>query len=222
MTPTTSARWPSVAALGVLAAAENVAFITGGATVIAALVVGGFAAWFADKRLSKQFKDSAERQQRELIAEAQRQEAALAHDRELADLADLRIVLDEAAVAIAQANRATRSAIASMAVAQLGGRQDVDEWVKTTGAELEGAQSALLALSARLRVRLGAMDDITTSLVDAAGALQDVSGHALAFHAIEPEKKHSEGATDASKRFSEAAATFHNAAVRRTGTVIPR
>jgi hypothetical protein len=186
------------------------------------LVIGGFAAWFADRRLRKQLKDSAERQQRELTAEAQRQEASLAHDRELADLSDLRNLLDEAAVAIAQASRSSRSALASMAVAQLGGEQDVDEWVKGIGAQLEEAHSVLLALSARLRVRLSDLDDITMSLVDAADALQEVSSHAIAFHGIEPEEKHTKGATSGRQSFGEATATFHRAAVRRAGTVTPR
>src|SRR4051794_38796809 len=65
-----------------LADAEGVAFITGGATVIAALFLGGLAAWAADKRLTKQIADSGTRQQRELAEAGRRQERELAADGE--------------------------------------------------------------------------------------------------------------------------------------------
>jgi hypothetical protein len=41
-----------------VAAAEGVAFITGAATVIAALLLGSLAAWTTDRRLTKQIGDS--------------------------------------------------------------------------------------------------------------------------------------------------------------------
>ena len=72
----------------VLASAENVAYITGGATVISALILGVLAAVTADRRLKKQ-----------LDAEAVRQKATLDNDRKLVDLQHLRRGLDEAVTA---------------------------------------------------------------------------------------------------------------------------
>jgi hypothetical protein len=112
----------------VIADAEGVAFITGGATVLAALFLGGLAALAAERRLTKQMADAGTRQERELAEMGARQERELAadadrqqreldartkdqkrqldHDRQLSDLADLRTLLDEAAVALDDGRKA--------------------------------------------------------------------------------------------------------------------
>jgi multidrug efflux pump subunit AcrB len=203
-----------------LASTQSVALITGGATVVAAFIIGCLTALFAHMRLGRQLKSSADQQQLALDAEAQRQEAALAHDRELADLEDLRKLLDEAAIAIAQARALRSSAIAGMKLAGLGSETEVESWVEKTANPLQHAQSSLTALSARLRVRLGGLDEITTALSSAADALGEVVSLSLSFHFVESDNRPSlEDQTEqASKRFLEAAESFHNAAVTRAGT----
>ena len=100
----------SVVSMVVIATAEGVAFITGSATVIAAVVLGGWAAKAASDRQEKQLADAGtrqereladagERQQRSLASEYDRQQAALDHDRRLVDIRHLRELLDGAAAA---------------------------------------------------------------------------------------------------------------------------
>jgi hypothetical protein len=83
----------------VLASAVEVAAITAGGTLVAALGLAVVTLHIANKRSS----DETNRQLRNLDAEAERQRAALTHARELADLADLRSLLDEAALALDRA-----------------------------------------------------------------------------------------------------------------------
>jgi hypothetical protein len=125
-----------------VATAEGVAFITGGATIIAAVILGGLAAWTAERR----------------------QAAALAHDRELADLADLRSLLDEAAVAL---NRADDGRAASEVRFTERPAHMPDETMN----EVRDAGRALFTLRERLYVRLGREDPMARSFASATTAL---------------------------------------------------
>ncbi len=97
-----SASTPTVNAvpLAVAGEAEAIALISAGATVLAAIILGGIAAWTSDLRLRKQLKAEEDRQRATLKHNRELSEATLANNRELADLDDLRSLFDEAAVAL--------------------------------------------------------------------------------------------------------------------------
>jgi hypothetical protein len=223
----------------VLADAEAVAFITGGATVIAALFLGGLAAWAAERRLTKQVADAgtrqereladagarqqreleadAARQQRELDAQAEAQKRQLDHARELHDLADLRKLLDEGAVALNSAEDALLDAAAAI-------RKDiVDEDAREVVKE---ASEALVTLRARLYVRLGPGHEITNQVDRATVALLRAR-NILLQASIEPEvgpdatKERSEAIDAADRSFANASTGFVAAAVESAGTAIP-
>ncbi len=213
----------------ILADAEGVAFITGGATVIAALFLGGLAAWAAERRLTKQIADSGTRQERELAAEAERQAATLAHDRDLADLADLRALLDEATVALDRARDSRSEALvsvreavgfeSSLAASSVPKREVVSKMVDDAAQKLEAAGRPLVTLVARLRVRLGSEDPISDAFNDAAVALNEIWRSLTATYNIEvgltPLR---ESLEHDGERFTLAMERFLRAAVKRAGT----
>jgi hypothetical protein len=147
-----------------VATAEGIAFISGAATILAALVLGGLAAWTADKRLGRQLAAVAVQQERELKAEAARQRASLAHDRGLADLADLRKLLDEAAVALNDA-RDARDRL------DLSFSEHGVHLPEAPRLQLRECGNTVFQLLVRLHVRLGVGSPITGSFSDAAQAL---------------------------------------------------
>lgn len=228
---------PSVAPMLVIASAEDVAFITGAATVLAALVLGGFAAVAAERRLTKQTKeagdrqarelaeaadrqrreltDAAERQRRELDAEAARQRAALAHDRELADLQDLRRLLDEAAVAL---NTAEEARVGLELRFAEHGRKVSPELLS----EAREAGRAMFALRERLYVRVGRDHPIAQSFNRATVALLLIWQAVGRLEADDDATAVQESrSTIASARhsFEEGFSGFTEAAVERAGTV---
>jgi hypothetical protein len=213
-----------------IATAEGVAFIGGAATIIAAVILGGWAAWGAESRLKVQIKDAGDRLRLELAGEAERQAATLAHDRELADLADLRKLLDEATVALdrardvrSEAGAAIRGAIelesrfTSLAVRE---QEVVAEMANETASKLEEAGRPLVTLAARLQVRLGPDDPITTSFTTAATALNEMwrsltlgYGPEIGRTPLKEQIEHAE------EEFTWSMQRFVLAAVKRAGTV---
>jgi hypothetical protein len=158
-----------------VAAAEGVAFISAGATIIAAVILGGLAAWTADRRQTKQLKEESERQRRELYTAAERQsdelraererlDATLAHERELADLADLRKLLDESVVALNDA-RDARDQL-EISFGEHGLHVPPEPLYK-----LRDCGNTIDRLLVRIHIRLGAEDEITDSFQGAAEAL---------------------------------------------------
>jgi hypothetical protein len=113
--------------------------------LVGALLVALIASVTADRRLTKQ-----------LAAEHQRHAAELAHDRELTDLGDLRSLFDEAALALRDTERAYGHAAPAV------GQGPIDEQLR--------CQRVLDVLAARLHVRLGTTDEITTTFADAHSA----------------------------------------------------
>jgi hypothetical protein len=142
----------------VIGSAEGVAGITAGATLAAAT---GLA--FVTLRTTG----------RRIAAEHERQRRELAHERELADLADLRTLLDDAATCLDQAEAgrdgAERESRPIDSETSLPLRS---ERVKRARDFIAPAIPPLLAVTARLRVRLGPDDPITTALARAGDALQ--------------------------------------------------
>lgn len=185
----------------VLASAEDVAFITGGATVLAALILGGFAARAADQRLTKQIKDAGDRQ-----------ESELAHDRELADLDDLRKLLDTTAVAL---NGAIPSELVDFRLTLPEPRSEFKARVNKNATSLD-------ALHTRLSIRLGPRDVITLALGGAIESLRAIDEQiprgevALDQEAI---KARADIMTRALHHLEARAAEFVEAAVERAGTV---
>jgi hypothetical protein len=226
----------------VVASAENVAYITGGATVVAALVLGGLAAWTADARLAKQIADSGRRQERELAADADRQQRELDartkdqkrqldNARQLADLADLRILLDEAAIALDHGRKARANAeghllgigdaIKKGALTGTPMRPAgvLDPMIQEAADKLEEAGQPLVTLMARLEIRLGSSNEVTAAFGRASTALHD-QWNALAveypkrgFDAIEEDARH------AGQEFGVFKQDFLVAAVKLAGTV---
>jgi hypothetical protein len=210
----------------ILASAENVAFITGAATVIAALILGAFAAWAAERRLTKQMGDAGDRQKRELAdagnrqkrelrADRRRQQATLTHDRELADLADLRTLLDEAAVALNDADEARIGL-------ELGLTQHGRKVPCETLTMAREAGRALYALRERLFVRLGKKHAIALHFHEATAALQATWAAVSSLHEDSDAHEVQESRNIVrSKResFQRACEGFIEAAVERAGTV---
>lgn len=140
-------------------------------TLAGAIVVALITAVTTDKRLSRQINAERERQERDLAAGAERQRADLAHDRELAYLADLRNVLDEAALALNDAQDARGR------VRLAEGWRDPDR----AQARQETAERGrrLVGTLARVQVRLGTEDPIATGFDEACGAWWDVWHNSL-------------------------------------------
>jgi uncharacterized membrane protein len=198
----------------ILASAENVAYITGGATVIAALILGAFGALAAERRLTKQINDAADRQKRELDADARQQRADLEHDRELADLADLRKLLDEAAVAVNKARNARDELI--VAFSEHGTKLSKDDKDK-----LALAGQAIDALNMRILVRLGVRDPISEQFAGISAALL-ATWREVSYMSDEPGEMIAEkhrAIRAAKKPFDESMAMFLVEAVKRAGTV---
>jgi HAMP domain-containing protein len=216
--------------------AEGVAFITGAATVIAAVVLGGLAAWTADRRLGRQIADSGRRQERELAEAGRRQERELAadaerqqreevartegqgrqlgHARELADLADLRALLDEAAVAIHEGAEAVHETLTRFSEHGRNLPSEYRDKVAERG-------RAIVSLLSRLQVRLG----LNYPIVEHFGALSIAAWNAwretTPLDADEPGEtaKRFAALRTAGEEFDKAADLFVEAAVARFGTV---
>lgn len=194
----------------VLASADGVAGITAGATLTAALGLAFVTIYTTNRRLSEE----RDRHMRELD-----------HDRELADLSDLRALLDEAAVAIDQARATRRQAerMVDKASAKGSSQQQRRQYVKEVSREIEQTVRPLVAMNARLRVRLGADDPITTALDEAANHLQVMNLYSLFLQWLDDAKEDDDTAAQAKKRgsdFERASETFLAAAAQRAGAHI--
>jgi len=207
-----------------LATAEGVAIITGIATLAAVGILAGVAAWTTNKRLTKQIKDAGERQERELAADAERQQRELDartqgqkrqldHARELADLADLRKLLDEAALALSDAKDASDELHLRL----------IEHGLKLPdGPKQQFAVSGrtIIALSARLVVRLGDDDPIASHFEQASEALQNI-WHQVSYldddtaESFKEKRRVMQADRDT---FAESSRAFTRAAVERVGT----
>jgi hypothetical protein len=139
-----------------IATAEGVAFIGAAATIIAALVLGGWAAKAARERLErelvaagdrqeKELRDAGSRQEHALDADAKRLGAQLDHDRALTDILHLRDLLDQAAAAYEQAYRCNvRYAVA------LRSAPIANQWDENRGARYSEAHEAQITLATEL------------------------------------------------------------------------
>jgi len=194
----------------VLANAEGVAGITAGATLIAALGLALVTIYTTDRRLSE---------------ERDRHIRDLDHDRELADLSDLRELLDEAAVVVDQARASRHQAEIKVHMASAQGvpRQQRREYVEEASKEIDQTAPPLIAMNARLRVRLGADDPITTALRDAADHLQMMSVRALFLQWLDEDAADDDIAARARQEgidFEQASELFLAAAAQRAGARI--
>ncbi len=126
---------PTAWAVDLLAASDTLLALSPVATLLAAIVVAVITA-----------KTTNARQERQLGAEGERQEPALRHERELADLHDLRALLDEWALALNTAGDVAHRLVL------------YDDEQSLTDGQAQG--KALVALHARLEVRLGKEDPI--------------------------------------------------------------
>jgi hypothetical protein len=145
-----------------------------------------------------------------------RQRESLNHDRELADLADLRALLDEAAVAFERSYD-----MFDNLVKRFG--EHGEDLPGEHRSNLADAGRVMLALKARLHVRLGENSPITTPF--------DLGVHemSMTWHDLHPENLEQASEADLSEmltkmedskgRFVEARTSFGKAAVARAGTV---
>jgi hypothetical protein len=192
--------------------AEGVAFLTGGATVLAAVVLGGLAAWTSERRLGRQLKAEDDRLKATLDHDRELSRSARRHERELADLADLRALLDEAAVAL---DRSEDRVLAIESTVRL-----VDEASKRTAIlsderkALAEAISGLLVLNARLLLRLG-NDAITRGFASATNGVFEVDTAADAPETSRDDAKAT--AANALDRFRREKDVFLKAALQRVG-----
>lgn len=152
------------------ASTEGVAGITAVATIVAALIIAVITARTTNSRQERQIAAEAERQQRELDARTDGQQRQLAHARELADLADLRKLLDEFAVTLDR-GRAARDEMLLLAQTARHIRPTLEQQAKETADAAKEPGQDLLALTVRLRVRLGSDDPITAAAYEAVDAL---------------------------------------------------
>ena len=186
----------------ILASAEGVAGITAGATLTAALGLALVTIYTTNRRLSE---------------ERDRHIRELDHDRELADLADLRLLLDEAAIAIDRARAARDQTEIEVHLAGVQGitKQQRRKYVEDAAKEIAQTAPPLIAMNARLRVRLGADDPITLALTDAANHLQMMVIRAFPLQWL-PDKDTDEvlvtQATQDGRDFEHASQTFFAAA----------
>jgi hypothetical protein len=194
----------------------------------AAGILAGVAAWTTNKRLTKQIKDSGQRQERELMADAERQQRELdartegqmrqlAHARELADLADLRTLLDEAAVALNEAGEARIEVTVSFTEHGVTMPAAAKDKLKDCG-------RALYPLLVRLHVRLGEQNAIARSFSDATAAVLSTWWQVSSFEdddAVTLKEKREQVRADL-KTFTAASLAFTKSAVERAGTVPSR
>jgi hypothetical protein len=176
----------------ILASAEGVAGITAGATVVGALALAVITAHTTNRR----------------------QRESLAHARELADLADLRKLLDEAALALNDARDA---------------RDDLEVGLTEHGVALPDDRKrplaergrSLVALNARLLVRLGENDPIASHFEEANEALEHTWRQVsyLADDTTESFMEKRSAVRAAATTFAESSSAFMRAAVARAGTV---
>jgi hypothetical protein len=153
------------------------------------------------------------------ITTNRRQREALNHDRELTDLADLRVLLDEAAIAIERSHYKFDNLVKRF---DEHGRDLPDE----PREELAEAGRAMLALSARLKLRLGENGPVASPFEQAGNEMLKT------FHKIHPDELNGApdnvveeklGEMELSKAaFEEAWTEFTTAAVRRAGTIETR
>jgi hypothetical protein len=153
------------------------------------------------------------------ITTNRRQREALNHDRELTDLADLRVLLDEAAIAIEQSHDKFDNLVKRF---DEHGRSLPDE----PRDELAEAGRVVLALSARLNIRLGENGPVALPFEQAGEEMLKT------FHGIHPDdlNRASDDAIEekleemelSKAAFEVAWAEFTTAAVERAGTVETR
>jgi hypothetical protein len=204
----------------VLATAEGVAAITAGATLLAAAGLAYVTIHTTKLRLGEE----RERQKRALAAETDRQQASLLHDRELVDIADLRQLLDAGATALDQATRAQDSAshVVVLAAGEFSG-EGFDKLLAIAKEEMEAAVPPVVALGARLRVRLGPSDSITQAFTEATTALNDLQSMVM-FLVLGLTKRGDDvaKAQAATVAYQTAVRAFVAASVKRAGTAVSR
>lgn len=194
----------------ILASADGVAGITAGATLAAALGLAFVTIYTTNRRL---------------WAERDRHIRDLDHDRELADLSDLRALLDEAATVIDRARAARHEAEVKVRMASAQGipEQRRRQYVDDASTEIEQTVIPLVAMNARLRVRLGADDPITTALRDAVTHLQMMSFQTMFLQWLDDDDAGDDSAERARREgenFEHASEMFFAAAVQRAGARI--
>jgi hypothetical protein len=177
-----------------------VAAVSAGAPSLAAFAVAGITA-----------KTTNARQKKQLDAEAARQAGELEHDRELADLADLRNLLDQAAATLDLA----RDALDALTVRLMEWGASLPDEPKD---KVEKQGRALDALNARLSVRLGADDPITSHFARACRAVAKTWVQIARLDEEGLREIRSEVHTQR-QIFDEAVSAFLAAAVKRAGTV---
>lgn len=182
-----------------IAAAEAVAGITAGGTLLGALGIAIVTIHTTKLRLG---------------AEGERQRHELNHDRELVDIADLRQLLDEAATALDRAEAARLPAEDDILIVGDDGPHEARREIAWRSAgRLRPVMPPLVALTARLRVRLGPDDPITASFVKA------TQGLAMMCDGLQDPKCNSvEVVKRYGREFIDGSTGFFAAAVGRAGT----
>jgi hypothetical protein len=150
----------------VIGSAEGVAGITAGATLLAALGLAGVTIYTTNRRVSAE----SDRQKREIDERTKGQKRLLDHQRELADLADLRTLLDEFALALDRA-RTARDEMVVLAQTARRRRSTIDTDIGRTAGAAKQVGQELLALTMRLRVRLGSENPLAVASEEVADAV---------------------------------------------------
>src|ERR1700759_4236267 len=151
----------------VIASAEGVAGITAGATLLAGLGLAGVTIYTTNRRVSAEF----DRQQREIDERTKDQKRLLDHQRELADLTDLCKLLDEFALALDRA-RTARDDMVVLAQTARHRRSTIDTDIGRTAGAAKRVGQQLLALTMRLRGRLGSENPLAVASEEVADAVQ--------------------------------------------------
>jgi hypothetical protein len=190
----------------ILASAEGVAGITAGATLLAGLGLAGVTIYTTNRRAFDEFA---------------RQERLLDHERELADLADLRKLLDEFALVLDRA-RTARDEMVVLAQTARHRRSTIDTDVASAAAAAKRVGQELLALTMRLRVRLGSENPLALASEEVTDSVQRMSAQVERFGDEMSLSETRELFGLAQQDFGRWSTEFTLAAVKRAGTVDTR
>jgi hypothetical protein len=183
---------------------------------IGALLAVVITAVTTNRRQDRQIAAAASQQQRGLTEERERLVLQLKHVRAMADLADLRALLDEAAVALHEADYARAD------VRQGFGfhAHELDDWVPKAIDRLDTPGRAIDAMAARLAVMLAASERVLVAFRAGDQAMLDLRRRIKLIGRVPDERRLDadwQAIETASAEFEQQVVEFYAAAVERAG-----
>jgi hypothetical protein len=188
-------------------------------TFAGAILVALITAFTTNRRQQHQLEAESKRQQLALEAERDRLRLQLAHEREMADLQHVRNLLDDAAVALHDADYARYD----IEAARMSHGAGLAEKARDEITRARDVGKDLDRLGERLAIRLGPDDNAVTYFRAAAQALLAVFRLANTperFVELDPLKHHHDFEA-ANTNFNGARAAFLAAAAKRAGVTLP-